>query len=66
MLEATTGNLEEIYTLSEHAEAVTKAIAHMELNLARDVNKQKDFCKYRSSKKKTRENVGPLLDGTGL
>ncbi|KAK4810492.1 hypothetical protein QYF61_004272 [Mycteria americana] len=38
----------------------------MELNLARDVKgNKKGFCKYIGDKRKTRENVGPLLNGTG-
>ncbi|GAB0207209.1 mitochondrial enolase superfamily member 1 [Grus japonensis] len=40
--------------------------AHLELNLARDVkDKKKGFFKYISSKRKTRENVGPLLNEVG-
>lgn len=38
----------------------------MELNLARDVKgNEKGFCKYISDKRKTRENVDPLLNETG-
>lgn len=36
----------------------------MELNLDRDVkSNKKDFSRFNSSKKKTSENVGPLLNG---
>uniref|UniRef100_A0A8B9PGQ4 Reverse transcriptase domain-containing protein n=1 Tax=Apteryx owenii TaxID=8824 RepID=A0A8B9PGQ4_APTOW len=43
-----------------------KAKARLELNLARDVkDNKKGFFKYISSKRKTRENVGPLLNGVG-
>ncbi|GAB0209615.1 hypothetical protein GRJ2_003427200 [Grus japonensis] len=43
-----------------------KAKAHLELNLARDVKDNKEgFFKYISSKRKTRENVGPLLNEVG-
>ena len=38
----------------------------MELNLARDMrDKKRGFYKYKGDKKKTRENVGPLLTETG-
>jgi len=47
-------------------EAMSKAKAHLELNLARDVkNNKKSFFKYISSKRKTRENVGLLLNKVG-
>jgi len=47
-------------------DAMRKAKAHLELNLARDVeDNKKGFFKYISSKRKTRENVGPLLDEMG-
>ncbi|GAB0204618.1 mitochondrial enolase superfamily member 1 [Grus japonensis] len=43
-----------------------KAKAHLELNLARDVkDNKKGFFKYISSKRKTRKNVGPLLNEVG-
>ncbi|GAB0181301.1 mitochondrial enolase superfamily member 1 [Grus japonensis] len=43
-----------------------KAKAHLELNLARDVkDNNKGVCKYISSKRKTRENVGLLLNEVG-
>ena len=43
-----------------------KAKIHLELNLARDVkNNKKSFFKYISSKRKTRENVGLLLNKVG-
>lgn len=42
-----------------------KAKAHLVLNLVREIkDKKKDFFKYVSSKRKTRENVGPLLNET--
>ena len=45
-------------------DGVRKAKAHLELNLARDVKgNKKGF--YISIKRKTRENVGPLLNGAG-
>ncbi|GAB0209695.1 mitochondrial enolase superfamily member 1 [Grus japonensis] len=44
-------------------DATRKAKAHLELNLAGDVkDNKKGFFKYISSKRKTRENVGPLLN----
>jgi len=44
-------------------DATRKAKVHLELNLARDVNdNKKGFFKYISSKWKSRENVGPLLN----
>ncbi|GAB0208473.1 mitochondrial enolase superfamily member 1 [Grus japonensis] len=44
-------------------DATRKAKAHLELNLARDVkDNKKGFFKYISSKRKTRENVGPWLN----
>ena len=47
-------------------QAVRKAEAHLELNLARDVkDNKKGFFKYISSNQKTRENVGPLLNKMG-
>jgi len=40
-----------------------KAKIHLELKLARDVKeKKKSFFKYISSKRKARDNVGPLLN----
>ncbi|GAB0206434.1 mitochondrial enolase superfamily member 1 [Grus japonensis] len=43
-----------------------KAKAQLELNLAKDVkDNKKGFFKYISSKRKTRENVGPLLNEMG-
>jgi len=48
-------------------DATRKAKAHLELKLARDVkDKEKDFFKYISSKRKTRDNVGPLLNEVGV
>jgi len=44
-----------------------KAKAHLKLNLARDVkDNKKGFFNYISSKQKTRENVGPLLNEVGV
>ncbi|GAB0206764.1 mitochondrial enolase superfamily member 1 [Grus japonensis] len=44
-------------------DATRKAKAHLELKLARDVkDNKKGFFKYISSKRKTRENVDPLLN----
>ena len=44
-------------------DATRKAKAHLELNLARDVqDKKKGFFNYISSKRKARDNVGPLLN----
>jgi len=49
--------------LSECVGAMRKAKAHLELNLARDVkDNKKGFFNYISSKRKTRDNVGPLLN----
>jgi len=48
-------------------DATRKAKAHLELNLARDVkNNKKGFFNYISSKQKTRDNVGPLLNEAGV
>jgi len=44
-------------------DAMRKAKAHMELNLARDIKSHnKGFFNYISSKQKTKDNVGPLLN----
>ena len=46
--------------------ATRKAKAHLELKLASDVkNNKKGFFKYISSKRKARDNVGPLLNKVG-
>jgi len=48
-------------------DATRNAKAHLELNLARDVkNNKKGFFNYISSKWKTRDNVGPLLNESGV
>jgi len=48
-------------------DATRKAKVHLELNLARDVkDNEKSFFKYISSKWKTRDNVGPLLNEMGV
>ncbi|GAB0208442.1 mitochondrial enolase superfamily member 1 [Grus japonensis] len=50
----------------ECRDATRKAKAHLELNLAREVkDNEKGFFKYISIKRKTRENVGPLLNEAG-
>ncbi|GAB0186019.1 mitochondrial enolase superfamily member 1 [Grus japonensis] len=47
-------------------DATRKAKAHLELNLARGIkHNKKGFFKYISSKRKTRENVGLLLNEVG-
>ena len=44
-----------------------KAKAHLELYLAKEIkDNRKGFLKYVSSKRKTRENVGPLLNEGGV
>jgi len=48
-------------------DATRKVKVHLELNLARDVkNNKKGFFNYISSKWKTRDNVGPLLNEVGV
>jgi len=48
-------------------DATRKAKAHLELNLARDVrNNKKGFFNYITSKRKARDNVGPLLNEAGV
>jgi len=48
-------------------DATRKTKVHLELNLVRDVkDKKKRFFKYISSKRKTRDNVGPLLNEVGV
>ncbi|GAB0180635.1 mitochondrial enolase superfamily member 1 [Grus japonensis] len=50
----------------ECRDATRKAKAHLELKLARDVkDNKKGFFKYISSKRKTKENVGLLLNEVG-
>ena len=47
-------------------DGVRKAKVHLELNLARGMkSNKKGFYRFMSSKIKTMENVGPLLNGTG-
>jgi len=47
-------------------DATRKAKVHLELNLARDVkNNKRGFFNYISSKRKARDNVGPLLNEVG-
>ena len=43
-------------------DATRKAKAHLELNLARHDKENKDFFKHISSKRKTGDTVGPLLN----
>ncbi|GAB0182313.1 mitochondrial enolase superfamily member 1 [Grus japonensis] len=53
-------------TVQAARDQVRKAKALIEFNLARDVKgKKKSFYRYVSDKRKTRENVGPLLKETG-
>ncbi|GAB0184039.1 mitochondrial enolase superfamily member 1 [Grus japonensis] len=67
------GSLPKLATWEEYRnivrvcrDATRKTKAHLELNLARDVkDNKKGFFKYISSKRKTRENVGPLLNEVG-
>jgi len=48
-------------------DATRKAKTHLELKLASDVkNNKKGFFNYISSKRKARDNVGPLLNETGV
>jgi len=50
-----------------YRDATRKAKAHLELNLARALkDNKKSFFKYISSKWKTRDNVGPLLNEVGV
>ncbi|KFO15066.1 hypothetical protein N312_07407, partial [Balearica regulorum gibbericeps] len=44
---------------------VRKAKALLELNLVRDIKGNKNFHRYISDKRRTRENVGPLRNETG-
>jgi len=51
----------------ECRDATRKAKAHLELKLARNVkNNKKGFFNYISSKRKARDNVGPLLNAVGV
>jgi len=47
-------------------DATRKSKAHLELKLARGVKIKKGFFNYISSKRKTRDNVGPLLNEAGV
>jgi len=48
-------------------DATRKAKAHLELKVARDVkNNKKGFFNYISSKRKARDNMGPLLNEVGV
>jgi len=47
-------------------DVMRKTKVHLELNVVREVkDNKKGFLKYDSSKTKTRENVGPLLNEMG-
>lgn len=46
-------------------DAAKKAKVQLELSLARDMKDKKGFFKCMSSKRKTSENVGPLLNEVG-
>ena len=46
--------------------ATRKAKAHLELKLARVKNNKKGFFNYISSKRKARDNVGPLMNEAGV
>lgn len=51
---------------SMKGDAVRKAKAHLELNVESNVKDNlKGFFKYINSKRKTRENTGPLLNEVG-
>ena len=45
--------------------SVRKAKAHLELNLAKDMKDNKVFFKYVNNKRRTRDNVGLLLNEVG-
>jgi len=47
-------------------DATRRAKALLELKLARDVRNNKGFFNYISSKRKARDNVGPLLNEVGV
>nr|XP_009935199.1 PREDICTED: LOW QUALITY PROTEIN: RNA-directed DNA polymerase from mobile element jockey-like [Opisthocomus hoazin] len=58
--------LMEVKDIPKPAEEA-EAKAHLELKLARDVkNNKKGFFNYISSKRKARDNVGPLLNEAGV
>jgi len=66
-VERGTGHLEEYRNVVKACRNATrKAKVHLELNLARDVKDNKKSFKYISSKRKTRENVGSLLNKVGV
>lgn len=53
-------------TVRVHRDVTRKAKAHLELDLARDVkDNKKGFFKCINRKRKTGENIGPLLNGVG-
>jgi len=48
-------------------DATRKAKAHLEMRLAKEIkDNKKGFFKYVNSKRKTRDNVGPLLNEGGV
>ncbi|PKU36828.1 rna-directed dna polymerase from mobile element jockey-like [Limosa lapponica baueri] len=65
-VEKGTGHLEYRNVVRLCRDATRKARDPLEFNLARDVkDNKKGFFKYISSKRKIRENVGPLLNKVG-
>ena len=53
-------------TVQMSRDEVRKAEAQMKLSLARDIKEnKKGFCQHVGNKRKTRENVDPLLSETG-
>jgi len=67
-VERGTGHLEEYRNVVKACrDAMRKAKVHLELNLAWDVKDNKrSFFKHISSKRKTRDNVGLLLNEAGV
>ena len=50
-----------------YRDTMRKAKANRELNLQKEIkDSKKDFLKYVNSKRKTRENVSPLLNDRGV
>jgi len=48
-------------------DAMRKAKAHLEMRLAKEIkDNKKGFLKYVNGKRKTRDNVGPLLNVGGI
>jgi len=66
-MERGTGHLEHRDVVRACRDATRKAKVHVELKLASDVkDNKKSFFKYISSKWKTRDNVGLLLNKVGV